>query len=137
MDLREPNKAVVMDSYTLPHMEELFSEMCGATVFSTIDLANAYHQMLLAEESRDLTAFITHDGLFRFKHVPYGLCSAPSTFSKMMSLVLKGCKGVQFYLDDVIIYGKVKAAHDLNLQEVLAAIKRAGLQLNEEKCQFN
>jgi hypothetical protein len=118
-------------------MEELFSEMCGATVFYTIDLANAYHQMLLAEESRDLTAFITHDGLFRFKHVPYGLCSAPSTFSKMMSLVLKGCKGVQFYLDDVIIYGKVKAAHDLNLQEVLAAIKRAGLQLNEEKCQFN
>ena len=103
MDLREPNKAVVMDSYLLPHMEELFSEMCGATVFSTIDLANAYHQMLLAEESRDLPAFITHDGMFRFKRVPYGLCSAPSAFSKMMSLVLKGCKGVKFYLDDVII----------------------------------
>ena len=54
-----------------------------------------------------------------------------------MSLVLKGLKGVQYYLDDVIVYGKVKKDHDRNLQEVLAAIKGAGLQLNNDKCQFN
>lgn len=59
VDLREPNKAVVMDSHPLPHMDDLFSEMRGAIVFSTIDLANAYHQVLLAEESRDMTSFIT------------------------------------------------------------------------------
>ncbi|XP_037611722.1 uncharacterized protein K02A2.6-like [Sebastes umbrosus] len=137
VDLREPNKAVVMDSHPLPHMDDLFSEMRGATVFSTIDLANAYHQVLLAEESRDMTAFITHDGLFRFRRVPYGLCSAPSAFSKMMSLVLKDLKGVQNYLDDVIVYGIEQEEHDRNLQAVLAALKDAGLQLNKEKCHFN
>ena len=137
VDLREPNKAVVMDSHPLPHMDDLFSEMRGATVFSTIDLANAYHQVLLAEESRDMTAFITHEGLFRFRRVPYGLCSAPSAFSKMMSLVLKDLKGVQNYLDDVIVYGTDKEDHDRNLQAVLTALKEAGLQLNKEKCHFN
>nr|XP_055032791.1 uncharacterized protein K02A2.6-like [Misgurnus anguillicaudatus] len=137
VDLREPNKAVVMDSHPLPHMDDLFSEMRGATVFSTIDLANAYHQVLLAEESRDMTAFITHEGLFRFRRVPYGLCSAPSAFSKMMSLVLKGLKGVQNYLDDVIVFGTGKEEHDHNLLMVLAALKEAGLQLNNEKCHFN
>lgn len=126
-----------MDSHPLPHMDDLFSEMRGATVFSTIDLANAYHQVLLAEESRDMTAFITHEGLFRFRRVPYGLCSAPSAFSKMMSLVLKDLKGVQNYLDDIIVYGKGKEEHDRNLQMVLAALKEAGLQLNNEKCHFN
>ncbi|XDV20076.1 hypothetical protein PO909_025458 [Leuciscus waleckii] len=123
VNLREPNKAVVMDSHPLPHMDDLFSEMCGATVFSTIDLANAYHQVLLAEESRDMTAFITHEGLFRFRRVPYGLCSAPSAFSKMMSLVLKDLKGVQNYLDDVIVYGTGKEELDRNLQMVLPVLK--------------
>ena len=54
-----------------------------------------------------------------------------------MSLVLKDLKGVQNYLDDVIVYGRVQQEHDCNLQAVLAALKEAGLQLNTEKCHFN
>lgn len=66
VDLRQPNKAIVADCHALPHMEELFSNLQGATAFFTIDLASAYHQMSLHPESRDITAFATHDGLFRF-----------------------------------------------------------------------
>lgn len=49
VDLRETNKAVVADSYTLPHIDELMSMLHGAAVFSTIDLENAYFQLLLHE----------------------------------------------------------------------------------------
>lgn len=66
VDLRVPNKAVIMNSFPLPHMEEMFVSLCGATVFSTLDIQSAYHQVMLHEDSRNLTAFITHDGLFRF-----------------------------------------------------------------------
>lgn len=51
--------------------------------------------------------------------------------------MLKDLKGVQNYLDDVIVYGKDQQEHDCNLQAVLAALKKAGLQLNTEKCHFN
>ena len=78
VDLREPNRSVVIDSHPLLHIEEVFHELRGAQMFSTIDLQNAYHQMPLHVESRDLTAFITHEGLFRFTRVPFGLASAPS-----------------------------------------------------------
>ena len=84
VDLREPNKSIVSDCYPLPHMDELLTNLRGAAVFSTIDLASAYHQMLLHPDSRDITAFITHEGLFRFCRVPFGLASAPSAFQKMM-----------------------------------------------------
>ena len=77
-DLCEPNKAIVADSHSLTHSEELLSELRGASLFSTIDLASAYHQLPLNEDSRDLTAFIK--GLFRYCRVPYGLASAPSAF---------------------------------------------------------
>lgn len=89
MDLREPNKAIVVDSFPLPHMEEMFAELSGSTVFSMLDLQSAYHQVLLHEDSRSLTSFITHEGLFRYKRVLYGLASGPSCFQRLMSTILK------------------------------------------------
>ncbi|KAL7861715.1 hypothetical protein SRHO_G00131560 [Serrasalmus rhombeus] len=119
VDLREPNKAVVIDSHPLPHIEEVFTELRGSAVFSTIDLQNAYHQVTLHEDSRDLTAFITHDGLFRFTRVPYGLASAPSAFQRMMSQILDGLDGVQCYLDDIIIHADTPETHERRLCAVL------------------
>jgi len=86
-DLRESNKVIVADSHLLPYIEELLSELRGVLVFSTIDLASAYHQLPLHEDSRDPTAFITHKGIFRYCRVPYGLASAPSAIQKIMETV--------------------------------------------------
>ncbi len=136
VDLREPNKTTVVDSYPIPHIEELFSQLKGAVLFSTIDLANAYHQVPLHEDSRDLTAFITHEGLFRYKRVCYGLASALAAFQKLMSTILKEVPGVQCYLDDVIVFGDSTASHDAHLSTVLHKLREAGLRLNEQKCKF-
>ena len=132
-DLQEPNKAVVIDSYPLHHIDKLLANLRGAKVYPTIDLANAYYQLPLHEDSRDITAFITHEGLFRFRRVPYGLASTPSAFQKM---ILQGVPGVQNYLDDLIIYGATPTAHDRNLETVLLKLKEAGLVLNDNKCHF-
>lgn len=70
-------------------MEELFSQLRVAVMFSTIDLTNAYHQVPLHEDSRDLTAFITHEGLFRYKRVCFGLSSGPAAFKIFISTILK------------------------------------------------
>ncbi|XP_070392639.1 uncharacterized protein [Dermacentor albipictus] len=135
VDLREPNKAIVIDGYPLPHVEELLQMFHGATYFSKLDLASAYHQLLLEEGSRDLTTFITHEGLFRFKRVCFGLASAPAVFQKMMSQILQSCKNVVCYLDDILVWGRTKPEHDANLREVLLCISNSGMKLNE-KCVF-
>lgn len=134
-DLREPTNAVVTNSYPLPHIDELLASLLGAKVFSTIDIANAYYQLPLHEDSRDITAFMTHEGLFRFSRVPYGLASAPSAFQKIMATILQGMPGVQNYLDDLIIYGNTAAEHDCCLNTVLLKLREAGLVLNY-KCRF-
>ena len=136
VDLREVNKAILIDKYPLPHIQELIAELRGSTVFSTLDLTSAYHQLLLHEDSRDLTAFITQDGLFRFKRVCFGLASAPSAFQKLMSSSLAGLPGVQCYLDDVVIYGRTLEEHDKHLTAVLQRLQDIGLTLNLQKCQF-
>ncbi|CAM5108575.1 unnamed protein product [Natator depressus] len=82
--------------------------------------------MKIAETSQHLL----HEGLFRFKHVPYDLASAPSAFQKMMSFILKNQHGVQRYLDDIIVFRNTSEEHDNNLQSVLNCISKAGLKLN-------
>lgn len=78
VDLRNVSKVIVEDKFPIPNIQDLFAELRGATVFSFLDLASAYHQLLLHDESRDMTTFITHEGLFRFKRVWFELSLAPS-----------------------------------------------------------
>ncbi|XP_038063014.1 uncharacterized protein K02A2.6-like [Patiria miniata] len=137
VDLREVNKAVIVDKYPLPNIQELLGELHGASVFSSLDMNSAYHQLLLHEDSRDLTAFITHVGLFRFKRVCFGLASAPSAFQKFMSCALSGLAGVQCYLDDIVIFGRDQKDHDANLSAVLNRLTELGVTLNYDKCHFN
>lgn len=118
-------------------MDELLSELRGAAVFSTIDLTCAYHQLPLHADSRDFTAFITHEGLFRFRCVPYRLASAPSAFQKIMEMVLKGVPGVRNYLDNIIVYAASQIEHDKTLHTVIQKLADAGLALNMQKCTFN
>ncbi len=135
-DLREVNKAVITDCYPLPHIDKMLTSLRGAIVFSSIDLANAYYQLPLHDDSRYITAFITHDGLFRYCRVPYGLASATSAFQKMMATILEVVPGVKNYLDDLIVYRETVEEHAMTLSTVLQKLKEAGLVLNEKKFNF-
>ena len=63
--------------------------------------------------------FITHDGVYQFRRVPFGLASAPSAFQKIMKQVLRGLEGVTVYLDDIVIHGSSNAEHDCRLEKTL------------------
>ncbi len=132
VELRGPNKAVVPDKYPLPTIEELITLFYGSSVFTKLDLKQGYMQIPLHEDSRNLTAFVTHMGLFHFKRIPFGLSSAPSCFQKIMATVLAGLLGTAVYLDDTVVHGKDVAIHDECLRQVFTALSRHNLALNTE-----
>ena len=106
---------------------------------STLDLASGYWQVELHKDYQDHTAFCTPNGLFEFKVLSFGLCNAPSTFQRLMDLVLTGLQWLSYlvYLDDIIIIlGKNFVDHIHNIQVVLRQIKDAGLKLQPTKCYF-
>lgn len=130
IDLRKPNETNVVDGHPWPHVDELFHNLAGATYFSRLDMSAAYHQLPLSEESRNITAVVTHGGLYRYKRVCFGLFLAPAAFQKMMTQVLEGCSGTLNYLHDILVYGRTKADDDINLRNVLKRFLQLGLQLN-------
>ena len=136
VDLRQVNRAVVTDGYPIPHMEEILHRLQGSNVYSVIDLKDAYHQVDLHPDSRDLTTFITHDGLFRYTRCPFGLASSGPAFQSIMCDMLKGVKGVEVYLDDIVVHGASKGEHDRRVFEVLNVLRSHKVKVNEAKSVF-
>uniref|UniRef100_A0A5S6R1V4 RNA-directed DNA polymerase n=1 Tax=Trichuris muris TaxID=70415 RepID=A0A5S6R1V4_TRIMR len=138
VDYRKLNELTRKDAYPLPRIDETLDSLSGARFFSTIDLLSGYWQVELEPDAKEKTAFITHDGLFHFTVMPFGLTGAPATFQRLMELVLAGVKweSCLVYLDDVIVFSRTFEEHLQRLAQVLLRFRRAGLKISPSKCQF-
>lgn len=138
VDYRRLNKVTKKDVYPLPRVDDALDNLAGAKFYSSIDLKSGYWQIQVDERDREKTAFVTPDGLYHFKVMPFGLCNAPATFERMMDSVLRGLKWkiCMCYLDDVIVYSSNFDEHIRRLRIVLKCLHDAGLILNRKKCAF-
>ena len=136
VDYKKINEHIQIDQHPLPTAEEIFARLNGAKFFSKLDLRAAYHQLEIREDSRDLTAFTSHIGQFRYKRLPFGLANAPSAYMKVISRILKDCPNTVSYLDDILIFARTLEEHDMFLQTTLKTLQGHNITLNEDKCQY-
>ena len=124
--------------YPLPRVDDTLDTLSGAQWFSTLDLKSGYWQVGLHQEDKEKTAFSTPGGLFQFNVMPFGLSNAPTTFERLMDLVLRDLiwKTCLVYLGDVIVIGKTFEDHLQNLKEVLTRIPVSYTHLDVYKRQL-
>lgn len=139
LDLRKVNDVTKKDAYPLPRMDYILDQLRITRYISTIDLSKAFHQIPLAKDSREITAFtIPGKGLFQFQRMPFRLTNAPATFQRLLDrLIGPAMKPHAFaYVDDVIVISETFDEHLKILAEVFDRILSAGLLINPEKCDF-
>jgi Reverse transcriptase (RNA-dependent DNA polymerase) len=97
---------------------------------------SGYWQIPVRHEDREKTTFTSHEGLYWFLRMPFGLRNAPATFQSFVDITLSGLtwKSCLVYLDDIIVFSKTPAEHTAHLDAVLHRLYRAGLTLNLNKC---
>lgn len=78
VDYRKLNEVNVKDAYPLPRINDDLDRLGGATLITTLDLYKGYWQVPLGQKDKPKTAFVTPDGFFQFRMMPFGLCNAPA-----------------------------------------------------------
>ena len=111
--------------------------MDGAIRYTKIDLKAGYHQIPLEKESRSITTFTTHRGLFRYKRLPFGINSASEVFQNAIEKAIKGLDGVKNIADDIIVWGNTQEQHDQRVEQLFAFYKRKVLQSTQPNIYTN
>jgi hypothetical protein len=108
LDYRALNAMPKRNVFPLPRIDDLLDRLQGVTHFTTLDLAQWYYQMGIAEVDKEIMAFKTVDGLYKFNTITMGLTNAPSVFqamvNKTISLKLKGINQPDAKLKDLYTF---------------------------------
>ena len=113
IDYRKLNAITVKNKYPLPLMSSLFEPLTHATVFTKLDLRNAYHLVRIREGDEMKTAFNTHLGHFEYRVMPFGLTNAPAVFQALVNDVLRDMLNtfVVVFLDDILVFSRTEQEH--------------------------
>ena len=103
---------------------------------TTFDLLKGYWQVPLTERAREISAFVTPDGLYQYKVMPFGMRNAPATFQRLINTVIADIPGYEGYIDDVIIYSEVWTDHWRQIQLFFDKLRDANLTVNLSKSAF-
>ena len=138
VDFRNINKIIKKDLYPLPRIDDTLESLEGASIFTTLDMKSSFHQIALDEDSRDITAFKTSSGSYRFKRSPQGLSTSPAAYQRACNLAFNKQLGkfMYAYMDDLIIHSKTFDEHLSHIEEVFVQMRATGFKLGLEKCKF-
>lgn len=106
IDMRRANEAMLRERHPIPTVDEILQSLNGSKIFSKLDLRWGYHQLELTPNSREITTFVTHCGLFRYKRLLFGVNSASEQYQHEIQTALAGIDGQENISDDIIVHGK-------------------------------
>ena len=137
-DYRQLNANTVTDSHPLPRIDDILNDCAKGSIWSTIDMTNAFFQTRMHPSDVHLTAVNTPLGLYEWLVMPMGLKNAPSIHQRRVTSALRHLIGkiCHIFLDDIVVWSRTLEEHDTHLRQVFQALQDAGLYLNPKKCHF-
>ena len=120
----------------LPKIDEIYAHLKDSKIYSTFDMRSGYYHMVLSEESRPKSAFVSAYGKWEFKRCPFGLAQAPAYFQRLVNEVLSGLTFAFGYLDDILVFSPDMETHLKHLRILFERLRSADLKLKEVKCNF-
>ncbi|GFY20412.1 retrovirus-related Pol polyprotein from transposon 17.6 [Trichonephila clavipes] len=137
VDFRVLNAVTKVPVFPMKDMQELIFTAGSAHWLTSIDLLKGYWQIKMDEISKPLTAFTTHNAVYQWKTMPFGLAGASGTFQREMNRILKShSEYAQAYMDDVVIFSKTFEEHLVHLELVLTELEKLGFSVRLDKCSF-
>ena len=138
VDFTNLNKAYPKDNYPLPRIDTLVDSTARHQLLSFTDAFSGYNQIKMEEADQEKTSFVTSQGLFCYKVMPFGLKNAGATYHKLMNKIFAHQIGrnVQIYVDNMLVKSLHKDDHLDNLRETFNTLRSYNMKPNPNKCSF-
>ena len=138
MDFTDLNKACPKDSFPLPRIDQLVDSITGHKLLTFMDAFSGYNQIKMAEEDQEKTAFITSQGLYCYKVMPFKLKNAGATYQRLVNKMFNRQIGrnMEVYVDDILVKSKEELTHLDDFRETFTTLKQYQMKLNPSKCVF-
>lgn len=139
VDFRDLNKLVVPENQPFPRIEDILIKAGRARWFTTVDLNSAFWSIPIRIKDRYKTGFVTQNGHWQWRVLPFGLKSSPGIFQRILASIIRKHKLSGFcvnYIDDVLIYSDTFDEHVEHIEKLMEAIKAEGFRLKLLKCSF-
>ena len=135
VDFTDLNKTSPKDSYPLPRIDQLVDSTASHRLLSFMDAFSGYDQIKMDETDQEKTSFLTSQGLFCYKMMPFGLKNAGETYQKLVNHMFHPQIGrnVEVYVDDMLVKSLDEERHLDNLHETFDTLRRHQMKLNPKK----
>ena len=138
VDFTDLNKACPKDSCLLPRVDVLVDSTTQYQLLSFMDTFSGYNQIWMNEVDQEKTSFVTSQGLFCYKVMPFGLKNAGATYQRLMNKMFANQieRNVQVYVDDMLVKSRREEDHLKDLEETFGTLHSYNMKLNPSKCAF-
>ncbi|GJU43208.1 reverse transcriptase domain-containing protein [Tanacetum coccineum] len=138
VDFKDLNNACPKDCYPLPEIDWKVESLCGYSFKCFLDAYKGYHQIKMAKEDEEKTAFITSQGIFCYSKMPFGLKNAGSTYQRLVDKALQRQIGrnLEVYIDDLVIKSHTEEEIIRDIMETFKTLRQINMKLNPKKCTF-
>ena len=132
------NKACPQDPFRLPRIDQIVDSSAEWDLLSFLDAFSGYHQIKMAVEDVEKTAFLTPCGVYYYTCMPFGLCNVGATFQRQMHIAMGRQPGrnTQAYVEDIVVMSREAKTLIQDLEETFASLRQVDLPPNPEKCMF-
>jgi hypothetical protein len=139
VDYQVLNNCTIHDKFPIPVVEELLDELQGVVFFTKLNLRSDYHHVQMHPNDIAKTAFRTHEGLFEFLVMPFGLSNASATFQALMNNVLRSFlhRFILVFFNGILVYSPSWLKHLLHVCAVLTILQEHRLFIKQLKCAFD
>ena len=135
LDFRLLNRKTIKDAFPLPSIDSALQSLKGASYFSSLDLTQGYLQIPMDPSDQHKTAFRALGALYEFCRMPFGLCNAGSTFSRVMNNMMSDYLYdiLILFLDDILVFAKTFDSMMDNLSKVFQRLRDHNMKLKPSK----
>ncbi|GJU16612.1 reverse transcriptase domain-containing protein [Tanacetum coccineum] len=138
IDYQKLNDATRKDHFPLPFMDQMLERLVGNEYYCFLDGFFRYFQIPIDSQDQEKTTFTCPYRTFAYRHMPFGLCNAPSTFQRCMMAIFHDMieETMEVFMDDFSVFGDSFSSCLSHLDKMLKRCEDTNLVLNWEKCHF-